>query len=136
MFYAYGPWSRKQPFLSKTNLFSDRFRFMFRFETWVTYVSHVSKTRFCSRWKKQQNNYVIHEHVPDSSKRNAPLVVYTLYSVLLILIFFYIKPDCRMNLSCNCVIWVLIDRSNTLKCYLIIVCFDNICCRYIYSILH
>ena len=32
--------------------------------------------------------------------------------------------------------WVLIDRSNKLKCYLIIVCFDNIFCRHIYSILH
>ena len=28
------------------------------------------KTRFCFRWKKQQNRYVI--HVPDSPKRNAP----------------------------------------------------------------
>ena len=41
---------------------------MFRFETWVTYVSH---TRFCFRWKKQQNNYVIQNHIPDSPKRNA-----------------------------------------------------------------
>jgi len=47
---------------------------MFRFETWVTYVSHVSKTRFCFRRKKQQNNYVIQNHGPDSPKRNAPLV--------------------------------------------------------------
>ena len=39
----------------------------------ITYVSHVSKTRFCFRWKKQQNNYVIQNHVPDSPKRNAPL---------------------------------------------------------------
>ena len=45
---------------------------MFRFETWVTYVSHVSKTRFCFRWKKQQNNYVIQNHVPDSPKGNVP----------------------------------------------------------------
>ena len=42
---------------------------MFRFETCVIYVS---KTRFCFRWKKQQNNYVIQNHVPDSHKRNAP----------------------------------------------------------------
>ena len=45
---------------------------MFLFETWVIYVSHVSKTRFCFKWKKQQNNYVIQNHVPDSPKRNAP----------------------------------------------------------------
>jgi hypothetical protein len=39
-----------------------------------SYVSHVSKTRFCFRWREQQNNYVIQNHVPDSPKRNVPLV--------------------------------------------------------------
>jgi hypothetical protein len=48
---------------------------MFRFKTWVTYVSHVSKTHFCFRWKKKQNNYVISNLVPDSPNRNVPQVL-------------------------------------------------------------
>jgi hypothetical protein len=48
---------------------------MFRFETWVTYVSHVSKTHLCFRWKKEENNHVIQNHVPDSPKINAPQVL-------------------------------------------------------------
>jgi hypothetical protein len=62
--------------------------------------------------------------------------MYTLYSVLLILkkinlynpiVEWWIYPAIVW-------FWVLIDRSNKRKCYLVIVCFDNIFCRHIQHI--
>jgi hypothetical protein len=37
----------RQEYVFAGRLLQDRFQFMFRFDTWVTYVSHVSKTHLC-----------------------------------------------------------------------------------------